>query len=101
MKEVEKGTSKCNYSESSTNKTWSVDSWDGGQICLTGCLSWMNEKNWEEACCEAQSSRVKLETTCTVYDVADLVEPGADDSKAVQCKGILTAFNIGYQRYKE
>ena len=92
MKDVDQGSTSCNYSESSTNKTWLVDTWDGGQICLPGCLSRMNENNWEKACCAARPSGVKLETICIISDVAGVVKPGADDSKAVQCKGTLKCF---------
>ena len=54
----------------------------------------MNENNWEKGCCEASVFFGGLKTVCKIHDIADVVRPGDGGSKAVQCTGILTAFNI-------
>ena len=62
----------------------------------------MNEKNWKKACCEASPIENNAKTMCMLYAGADVVEPDDDNTckyascKAVQCKGILTDFNIRY-----
>lgn len=62
----------------------------------------MNEKNWKKSCCEASPLENDAKTICMIYYGADVVEPSDEDKckypscKAVQCKGILTDFNIRY-----
>ena len=99
MDVVELGTTKCNSNKDSTRLSWYfLDSWDEGQNCLSGCIIRMNEKKWDEACCEAKqisSTAGTLSTACNVFDAVDVVEAGDNDSKntkAVKCKGTLGYF---------
>ena len=74
------------------------NTWDEGQICLPGCLSRMNENNWEKACCGAMKNNIgndKGGTHCMVQGVnTGLDRPGFDGMKGVQCKGTLNCFQI-------
>ena len=53
MNVVDLGSTQCDTTVSSYR--WNFpNSWDGGQNCLPGCISRMNEGTLEEACCQAQ-----------------------------------------------
>ena len=98
MDVVELGTTKCNSEKDSTRLSWSFeDSWDDGENCLSGCIIRMNEKKWDEACCEAKqisSTTGNLSTECIVFDAVDVQTGDSDskDTKAVNCKGTLGNF---------
>ena len=98
LKDVELGSTSCKDSLF-PRLTWFPRTWDEGQICLPGCLSRMNENNWEKACCGAMKSKTidnKEGTHCMVQGVnTGLDRPGYDGMKGVQCKGTLNCFKIG------
>ena len=94
LKDVELGSTNCKDS-GLTFVSWFPNTWDGGQICLPGCLSRMNENNWETACCGALQRKNGVGTHCVVQGVNNgIVRPGIDGKKAVQCKGTLKCFQI-------
>ena len=95
MDVVKQGSTKCNSDE--RDDSWYFKRiWDQGQNCLPGCISRMNENNWEEACCEAVQRDDELKgTDCHVYHAVDVVKTGDNDikdTKAVKCKGTLEHF---------
>ena len=90
MKDVTLGSTKCKDDQLSNRVSWSLQNWNGGQNCVPICLSRMNENSWVKACCEARKNN--SETDCVVSDSVDVVEAGANDSKAVECKGTLKCF---------
>ena len=58
MDEVDLGTTKCNRNATSDwDAWWLPKSWDDAQNCVHGCISRMNEKSWDNACCGFQQQR--------------------------------------------
>ena len=95
MDVVDLGSTKCNKSDDSKIPPWIFhSSWDDGQNCLPGCISRMNENEWEEACCQATQSNDKRGTRCMVRDKVDVVQGDDDstDTKAVKCQGTSELF---------
>ena len=94
MKDVTLGSTNCDDSGSKLD-SWYFKTWDGGQLCLPGCLSRMNENNWEKACCGARKNKTSYKTHCFVQGVnTGIVRPGVDGKKAVECNGTLNCFQI-------
>ena len=93
MDEVDLGTTKCNRNATSDwDAWWLPKSWDDAQNCVHGCISRMNEKSWDKACCGFQQQRIgDTLRGCIVYNAVDVIE-GDENSKykkAVNCKGTL------------
>ena len=94
MKGVQLGYARCNFGDEFLQSMF--NSWDDGESCLPFCRNVMDLNNWKKGCCEAQRLFNGQKTLCKIHDKADVVRPGDSNSKAVQCTGILTAFNIGH-----
>ena len=92
---MELGSTKCNGDGDDfwwLHKSWS----DDAQNCLPGCISRMNEKNWDEACCEYRSEEEENPDNggCIVYKAADVIQGDENSSKnkAVKCQGTIRIF---------
>ena len=92
--DVKLGFAKCEFRDGFLQDDF--DYWDEGRNCLLFCIRKMNENNWQKGCCEAEKMPGGFKTLCKIHDKADVVRPGDSSTKAVQCTGIWTAFDIGH-----